>query len=276
MVAHGAAFSQMNRRPGFFLAVLPIAAAAFACLVAPGPADAQTAPEAGGEFTFRTVRPPPPGASKRLIFQPKPSEPRAAQPDGFWAEPGASPGLTPRRALAPLLAAAGPGPSAAAESARRLMNAHGGDFRRAAARSRLSLPLLLAVALAELGGDSRAVSPRGAQGLMQLMPATAVELRADPFAPHEAIPAAALHLSALLARFDEDLLAALAAYNAGAGAVARHRGAPPYAETRAYAPRVLALFGALRTLCLTPPEAARAACRPSAALSPPGRLPSSP
>ena len=92
----------------------------------------------------------------------------------------------------------------------------------------------------------------------------------------EAIPAAARHLSALMTRFDEDVLAALAAYNAGAGAVARHNGAPPFAETRAYAPRVLALFATLRTLCLPPPEAARAACRPSAALSPPARLPSSP
>lgn len=272
MVVHEPGFSQMNR-----LDVMRKAAtgALLLALAAGASADPSAAASEGG-FTFRTVRPPPDDAAKRLIFQDDEAPPSAPEAEPFWSAPGAAPAVTPGRALGPLLSAAGPAPVAAARAARRLMADHGPDFRQAAQNHRLSLPLLLAVAIAESAGDSRAVSPRGAQGLMQLMPATAAGLRADPFAPAEAIPAAAAHFSALLARFDEDVLAALAAYNAGAGAVDRHRGAPPFAETRAYAPRVLALFGALRTLCLPPPETARAACRPSAALSPPGRLPSSP
>ncbi len=265
----------MNLGPAVFAAALAAALVrpslqAMSRIAGPGAA----APTA--DFTFRTVRPPPASARKRVILQKVEPAPASPETDAFRAAPGASAALRPNREVVPLLAAAGPAPAAAAEAARRLMAAHGPHFRRAAAENRLTLPLLLAVALAESSGDSSAVSPRGAQGLMQLMPATAAGLRADPFAPHEAVPAAAAHPSSLLVRFDEDVLAALAACNAGAGAASRHRGAPPYPETRACAPRVLALFGALRSLCLHPPETARAACRPSAALSPPGRLRSSP
>lgn len=236
------------------------------------------------DFTFRRVAPPPPGATKRIILKEN-SSPRNAAPapaaadaaGAFWSRPGAQPGLSPRRPLVPAIeaarAAAGPVRAAARaradrETARRLMSLHGPALQAAASRADLSLPLLLAVAIAESGGDSRAVSPRGAQGLMQLMPATAAQLGVDdPFSAPQAAAGAAAHLDALLRRFGEDPLAALAAYNAGPEAVARHRGAPPYAETRAYVPRVLLALSALSPLCLAPPLDPRSPCMPSAALA---------
>jgi len=103
----------------------------------------------------------------------------------------------------------------------------------------LSPALIKAVALVESGFDTHAVSRAGAQGLMQLMPATASEYGvADAFNPLENLRAGARHLRKLLDRFDGDLTLALAAYNAGAGAVERHRGVPDYAETVDYVRRV--------------------------------------
>ncbi|MDF2234418.1 lytic transglycosylase domain-containing protein [Albimonas sp. CAU 1670] len=153
------------------------------------------------------------------------------------------------------------------------MAAHGSAMLAAARGSDLSLTLLLAVAIAESGGDSRAVSPKGAQGMMQLMPATAAGLGVrDPFSPEQAAPGAARHLDGLLRRFDEDPVAALAAYNAGAGAVQTSGGVPPYPETRGYVPRVLAAAAALQELCETPPASFRDPCLPSVELAPSAAL----
>jgi hypothetical protein len=103
----------------------------------------------------------------------------------------------------------------------------------------LSPNLIKAVALVESGLDPRAVSPKGAQGLMQLMPETArLYGVADVFDPQENLRAGARHLRSLLEEFDGDLALALAAYNAGSGAVRRHGGIPTYPETRAYVRRV--------------------------------------
>lgn len=105
----------------------------------------------------------------------------------------------------------------------------------AAAESRYGLPggLLSAVAQQESGGNVHAVSPDGAEGLMQLMPTTAAEQGVDPMDPGQAIDAAGRILSGDLARFGSVPLA-LAAYNAGAGAVKQYGGIPPYAETQNY------------------------------------------
>ncbi len=92
-----------------------------------------------------------------------------------------------------------------------------------------------------------AVSPKGAMGLMQLMPATAAELGvSDPFEPAQNVAAGVRHLKGLLTRYDGDVRRALAAYNAGAARVDQHRGIPPYRETRAYVERVLEVYGASR------------------------------
>jgi soluble lytic murein transglycosylase-like protein len=98
---------------------------------------------------------------------------------------------------------------------------------------------------AESGFDPTVVSPKGAIGLMQLMPATAKELGSDPNIPEQNVDAGAHYLSLLMARYDhkrDQMTRAIAAYNAGPGAVARYRGVPPYRETRAYVSRVMRYF----------------------------------
>lgn len=112
----------------------------------------------------------------------------------------------------------------------------------ASAARRYNLPkaLVRAVIKAESGFQVRAVSPAGAQGLMQLMPATARELGVtDPFDIDQNIDGGAKYLRAMLNRFGGDVKLALSAYNAGPGTVARYDGNVPYAETRNYVDRVL-------------------------------------
>ena len=108
--------------------------------------------------------------------------------------------------------------------------------------------LLHAMIDVESGFAVRAVSPRGAVGLMQLMPDTARDYGVtDAFDPRQNIDAGAQHMGRLLDRFGQDQALALAAYNAGAEAVTRHHGRiPPYAETMAYVPRVLQRLAVLQ------------------------------
>lgn len=115
-------------------------------------------------------------------------------------------------------------------------------FLSAAGRHGLSPTLLAAVAQVESGYDPNAVSPAGAQGLMQLMPGTAAGLGVDPLDPAQAIDGAAQMLSDNLSRFGS-LPLALAAYNAGPDAVTRYGGVPPYPETQQYVQKVMALAG---------------------------------
>ena len=117
-------------------------------------------------------------------------------------------------------------------------------IRAAARRHRLSEELISAVISVESNFDHAAVSQKGARGLMQLMPATAsiIGVR-DPHAPDENIDAGASHLRAMLDTFKGDLPLALAAYNAGEQHVVRHRGIPPFPETRRFVARVLRKMG---------------------------------
>jgi soluble lytic murein transglycosylase-like protein len=113
----------------------------------------------------------------------------------------------------------------------------------AAKKNGVSPDLIRAIIEAESRFDASAVSARGACGLMQLMPRTARSLGVvDCFNARENIHAGARHLGALLKRYEGSLDMSIAAYNAGEGAVARHRGIPPYRQTRAYVRRVTALL----------------------------------
>jgi soluble lytic murein transglycosylase-like protein len=119
------------------------------------------------------------------------------------------------------------------------------EIAEAAARYAVPERLIWAVIRAESGFDPRAVSSRGARGLMQLMPETAAILGVrDPFNPRENIHAGARHLRGMMERFRYDLPLAIAAYNAGERPVVSYRGVPPYPETREYVARVLRYYGA--------------------------------
>jgi len=121
-------------------------------------------------------------------------------------------------------------------------------IEKAAISASLEPNLLRAVIMVESGFNSRAVSKRGAVGLMQLMPATATRYGvSDPYDPRENVHAGARYLKFLIDRFGQDVRLALAAYNAGEQAVDRNGGQiPPFSETLAYVPRVLAIYRMLK------------------------------
>jgi soluble lytic murein transglycosylase-like protein len=126
-----------------------------------------------------------------------------------------------------------------AEAAPAAPRPYADTVRRVADRYGLDQDLVHAVISVESAYDPRAVSPRGAVGLMQLMPGTAAELGVhDLTDPHDNIVGGVRHLRRLLDRYDGDLVLSLAAYNAGASAVDRHGGVPPYRETVDYVRRV--------------------------------------
>ena len=112
-------------------------------------------------------------------------------------------------------------------------------MRDAAAFASLSPDLVEAVAWRESRGRHGLTSRRGAVGEMQLMPGTARALRVDAADARQNYRGGAAYLGLLLKRYDGDLERALAAYNAGPGAVDRHHGVPPYRETQAYVAAVM-------------------------------------
>jgi len=129
-------------------------------------------------------------------------------------------------------------PIAAPESPRALV-------RSAAERQGLPPAFVEAVARQESAFNTRALSPKGAIGLMQLMPETARSLGVDPYDPQQNSEAGAQLLRHLLIRYQDQpdqVRRALAAYNAGEGAVRRYNGVPPYPETQDYVERILRSF----------------------------------
>ncbi len=153
------------------------------------------------------------------------------------------------------------GPSGASVRAPRMQHmqeiaAQYGKFILAATiDTDVSPALVLAVIGVESAGRADAVSSAGAQGLMQLIPATATRFGVtDSKDAAQNIKGGVAYLDWLLKEFDRDPLMVLAAYNAGEGAVKANDGIPPYTETRDYVPKVLAAWQVAQGLCLSPPE----------------------
>ena len=143
------------------------------------------------------------------------------------------------------------GAGASGETSRDKTQARVERFRsliaQAAQRHHLDAALLAAAVHVESGGNPQAVSPAGAQGLTQLIPATAQRFGVDdPFDPAQSLDGAAQYLRGLLGQFGGDVSKALAAYNAGEGNVKKYGDIPPFAETQAYVPAVLAAYDTYR------------------------------
>ena len=123
------------------------------------------------------------------------------------------------------------------------MTKYGPLIQKASDKYKVDYSLVKAVIKAESNFNHKAVSPKGAQGLMQLMPKTASTLQVkDSFEPESNIEGGVKYLSYLMNVYNGHLPLALAAYNAGEKAVAKYGGVPPYAETKGYVKRVMALY----------------------------------
>ena len=134
-----------------------------------------------------------------------------------------------------------------------------GFIATAGAQRNIDVDLLASIIHNESGFHPKAVSSAGAQGLMQLMPGTARTLGVqDSFNPGQNINGGAAYLDQLLTRYHDDVTLAVAAYNAGPGAVDRYHGVPPYRETRVYVARVLNEFVNRKKTLKKPVESAKA------------------
>ena len=247
---------------------------------------AQAQSNSQGDFTFRRVGVPPAGTSRFITVQITPQAPRpprappvagdavadagaavtSAGTDWFWQT--ISPKLedTGPGRLAPALAALAAAPGGSVNPPRLqtlqdIARVYGQDILRATIDTRVSPALALAVIAVESAGQGDAVSGAGAQGLMQLMPATAARFGVDDsLVTADNIRGGVAYLDWLMGNFDNDPILVLAAYNSGEGSVRDNFGVPPFAETRAYVPKVLAAWAVARGLCQTPPELVSDGC----------------
>lgn len=248
------------------------------------------------DFTFRRVGVPQAGATNRITVQVAPSAPSAPSGPAAAGSVAATPaapgepaiaGLAPApngvewywEAISPSLddaatfsleaavqalrnAPEGQGvPAPRLQGMTELADRYGVEILTATIGTDVSPALVLAVISVESAGRSDAISTAGAQGLMQLMPPTAERFGVtDAMDPSDNIRGGTAYLDWLLDEFDNKVIYALAGYNAGEGAVRNNNGIPPYAETRAYVPKVLAAWEVARGLCITPPELVTDGC----------------
>ena len=222
----------------------------------------------GDRSAMTIIRKPAPG-QRRLIRIPRLSTRAPARPRShawFWEQhrTDAAAGEPGRwaAALESLRARRASGGALFSESRLRDIKGRFETQIAAAARAHgVSEVLLLAVITVESAGRVKAASPKGAQGLMQLIPATARRFGvADSLDPAQNILGGAAYLDWLLRSFGEDAILALAGYNAGEGAVERHKGVPPYRETRDYVVKVFDALAAAEELCRVPADTPRRAC----------------
>lgn len=246
--------------------------------------------QAGGDFTFKRVAPPSNGAGRRITVQIDPDEeifritpggaprrpgdprPEAAtaplpenapaapsEYDWYWTSVSPSIGIDPatrfQLAMETLRKNTTRVRTPRLETLQGIVDVHGSDILASTIGTGVSPALVLAVITVESAGRTDAVSSAGAQGLMQLIPATAERFGVtDSMDPQANIKGGVTYLDWLLKEFERDPVLALAGYNAGEGAVRKHNGVPPFSETRAYVPKVLAAWNLARGLCLTPPQ----------------------
>lgn len=249
-----------------------------------GLAQDNTEPAPFPEFTFKRVKPPKAGSGPRITVQIAPQEPSAPDVATSASAATAAPprtNATPAQAryawfwedISPKLEDSTPGrldlalrrinarPAGQGVTAPRLQTlqdiaaAHGTRILGATVGTRVSPALVLALISVESAGKAGAISSAGAQGLMQLMPATAARFDVtDTSDAAQNIAGGVAYLDWLMGHFDNDPILVLAGYNAGEGAVRDNGGVPPYAETRDYVPKVLAAYSVARGLCRRPPE----------------------
>jgi soluble lytic murein transglycosylase-like protein len=260
-------------------------AAALALLCVAGPVAAEIK-RLQPDFTFRRVTVPTSGASNRIRVQvaprapvvpasagtatsasTQPQQPSSAGNEWFWST------------ISPARADSGPGrlqaalqlinnpPGGTGISAPRLQTlqdiaqTHGLTILRETVGTDVSPALVLALISIESAGQVQAESHAGAVGLMQLMPATAERFGVtDRVDPAQNIKAGVAYLAWLMEHFEKDPILVLAGYNAGEGSVRDNNGVPPYPETRAYVPKVLAAFNVAKGLCQTPPQLVTDGC----------------
>ncbi len=254
---------------------------------------------AGSGFTFKRLKPPEAGASKRITVQIDPEEqarlmalpekkpeeparpedtpaPNAGPADSppsvssdyawFWETVPTSIGaVSGRFPLALATLSQGPGGatvrSPRMQGMQQMADSWGTEILKATIGTEVSPALVLAVMAVESAGRADAVSSAGATGLMQLIPATASRFGVtDSKDPAQNIRGGVAYLDWLMKNFDRDPLMVLAAYNSGEGAVKANQGVPPYAETRDYVPKVLAAWQVASGLCITPPEVVTDPC----------------
>jgi hypothetical protein len=271
------------------------ACALFALIVNGAVATAQSS-QAGGDFTFKRVGVPNANGSSRITVQidpdqqlfritpggdpRRPGDPRPAAamqlpaglvPAGivdfswYWQAVSPKRGVDAAERFQDALIAVQRGATKVGtprlQTLKTISERHGIDILTSTIGTEVSPALVLAVIAIESAGRSDAESHAGAQGLMQLMPATAARFGVgDSLEPRDNIRGGVAYLDWLLKRFDRDPVLTLAAYNAGEGSVDTHEGVPPFAETRAYVPKVLAAWNVARGLCLTPPQLVTDGC----------------
>lgn len=235
-----------------------------------------TSPKPFPKFTFKSVKPPKPGEAPKIdvqipiVTQVAPKEPRPTDGDAapspassmyHWYWSLVSPEIAEAsagRIEDALVALSGPDgqivPTPRLSALKDVAARFAPTLMIETIGTQVSPALALAVIWVESTGRSDAQSKAGAQGLMQLIPATAERFGVeDSFDPAQNIRGGVQYLDFLLRTFSGDPVLALAGYNAGENAVLRAQGVPDYAETRDYVPKVLAAFSIARGLCKTPP-----------------------
>ena len=235
-------------------------------------------PKPFADFSAKRVKPPKAGNTNRINIQIDPSKPAPEPTVAAAAAPsGTATGQSPGQydwfwdKVSPQAAKAGPGrlqtaitvltgatskvPAPRLQQLQDIAKSNGIDILRSTVGTQVSPALVLAVITVESAGKADAVSSAGAQGLMQLMPATASRFGVeDSLLAKQNISGGVKYLDWLMEEFDRDPILVLAGYNAGEGSVRKHEGVPPFPETRDYVPKVLAAFQVAKGLCQTPPE----------------------